>query len=63
MAASASASFAKRTKPNPLLRPVSRSFTTTCDDVSVSGLCAVASAVEGITDGFFDLAEFLKLLA
>lgn len=32
MAASASLSFVYRTKPKPRLRPVSRSFTTTCSD-------------------------------
>lgn len=31
MAASASDSWVKRTKPKPRLRPVSRSFTTTCE--------------------------------
>jgi hypothetical protein len=63
MAASASASFAKRTKPKPLLRPVSRSFTTTCWSVSAFATRAVTGVTGSGTDGFFDLAELFKLLA
>jgi hypothetical protein len=60
IAESASASFAKRTKPKPLLRPVSRSLTTTCNGVSA---LMTAAAAEWITHGFLDLAKLLKLLA
>jgi hypothetical protein len=63
MAESASASFAKRTKPKPLLRPVSRSLTTTCSGVSAFLIAAVARAAEWITHGFLDLAKLLELLA
>jgi hypothetical protein len=63
MAASASASFAKRTKPKPLLRPVSRSLTTTCGSVSSLATRAVTGVTGCGTDGFFDLAELFKLLA
>jgi hypothetical protein len=61
MAESASASFAKRTKPKPLLRPVSRSLTTTCSRVSIYAFARLAPW--GFTDGFFDLTELLELLA
>lgn len=62
IAASASASVEKRTKPKPLLRPVSRSFTTTCGHVSSLFRCAHAAPMS-VTYGLFDLAELLKLLA
>jgi len=62
IAVSASASVEKRTKPKPRLRPVSRSLTTTCDEVSKSvplrACCAMST-----THGLFDLAELLELLA
>lgn len=61
IAVSASASEAKRTKPKPLLRPVSRSLTTTCDKVSISGDLST-SRPKATTYSFFDLAEFFELL-
>lgn len=65
IAASASASVAKRTKPKPLLRPVSRSLTTTCSEVSLISSLQLAgtSCLGQVTYGLFDLAEFLELLA
>lgn len=63
IAESASASLAKRTKPKPLLRPVSRSFTTTCRGVSNIVSVSIVEATRSITDSFFDLAELLELLA
>jgi hypothetical protein len=63
MAESASASFAKRTKPKPLLRPVSRSLTTTCSGVSAFAILTVACARQWETHGLFDLAKLLELLA
>jgi len=65
IAASASASVAKRTKPKPLLRPVSRSLTTTCGEVSlISRLQPAGTSCLGqVTYGLLDLTELLELLA
>jgi hypothetical protein len=60
IAASASESWAKRTKPKPRLRPVSRSLTTTCKVNSCQ--CILVTQAQ-FSYSFFDLTIFLKLSA